>query len=985
MRITYVIQRYGREVVGGGESFCRSFATRLAARGHEVSVVTGRALDYLDWADHYPEGSEDIDGVTVHRLPSHQKADNIVLQWIHNSTFANPAGPVELHYAWQRAQGPLLHTLDSWLTDHQREIDILVPVTQFYFPATEALLMSKRLSLPTLFHPLAHEDHSLSLSLFDKVFDLATGFGFLTEEEENLVRGRFGCRQPGLIHGVGCDLDPPVDRAALSNIKLPTVPYVCYVGRCDPHKIADAVDFIRQFRARHGRRVELVIIGKSQDWLRSEPGITTTGFLEDGVRNAVLERSLGLIMPSPFESFSMVLTESWALRRPAIVNGNCGPLRGQAERSGGALPYSNYDDFEAALLKLLDEPGLADRMGLAGRAYTERRYEWNHVIDQYEDFLERLAPPRRKQTTAAASGRTKRAVAPTARTSDKRTSLRWEGALLKHHSLSEVNRHLVTALADNPSLRVAIGAQREGADITPTGTLAQLARGASETPAPSTQVTVRHQWPPVLEPVESGSLAVIQPWEFGCIPLNWVDALATVDEFWVPSEWVRQCYLASGVPAERVVTIRNGIDLDRFAPDGPRYALPTTKATKFLFVGGTIVRKGIDVLLSAYVETFRAHDDVTLVIKGYGSGGVYAGSSLTEIIEAIAAAPGAPEVIYIDDDLSPSDMAGLYRACNVLVHPYRGEGFGLPVAEAMACGLAVITTAGGPTDEFCPTDIAYRIPATPTAIAIGALGLPICAGPLWWLEPDPRALAETMRRVACDRSEIATLGQRAAAHAQTLSWTQPVGLVNQRIAALASSPSSRAGRVPADQVPQHPGAPGAVNPPSDVAVLIAVGDATETMAMLEQLEGTAIDGASFRVLIDASEATESGAALIEQLDGVAVVSTPEESMTIGELADALAGIETTRLVRLAPGVVLTTGWWRLLDDALQQHPGVEVLGSHGAVRAMTTDHLRTIAAATPVNDVFNAVALRTVPNALVRSSRPAIDVSTAKSAALSAR
>lgn len=144
-----------------------------------------------------------------------------------------------------------------------------------------------------------------------------------------------------------------------------------------------------------------------------------------------------------------------------------------------------------------------------------------------------------------------------------------EGALLKHHSLSEVNRHLVTALADNPPLRAAIGAQREGADITPTGTLAQLARGASETPAPSTQVTVRHQWPPVLEPVESGSLAVIQPWEFGCIPLNWVDALATVDEFWVPSEWVRQCYLASGVPAERGVTIRNGIDLDRFAPDGP--------------------------------------------------------------------------------------------------------------------------------------------------------------------------------------------------------------------------------------------------------------------------------------------------------------------------------------------------------------------------------------------------------------------------------
>ena len=95
-----------------------------------------------------------------------------------------------------------------------------------------------------------------------------------------------------------------------------------------------------------------------------------------------------------------------------------------------------------------------------------------------------------------------------------------------------------------------------------------------------------------------------------------------------------------------------------------------------------------------------------LVVKDFGAEGVYRGADRSAVRRAGRTA-GA--LVLLDDDLSDDEMAALYRACDVLVHPYRGEGFAMPVLEAMACGLPVIDTAGGPTDEFCPPDAGWRI------------------------------------------------------------------------------------------------------------------------------------------------------------------------------------------------------------------------------------------------------------------------------------
>ena len=97
-----------------------------------------------------------------------------------------------------------------------------------------------------------------------------------------------------------------------------------------------------------------------------------------------------LVMPSRFESLSMVVLEAWALGRPVLVNARCEVLLGQCLRANGGLYYENATEFSAALRLLLDQPDLAARLGANGQTYCRREYAWPVVEDKYAGMLEAL-------------------------------------------------------------------------------------------------------------------------------------------------------------------------------------------------------------------------------------------------------------------------------------------------------------------------------------------------------------------------------------------------------------------------------------------------------------------------------------------------------------------------------------------------------------------------------------------------------------------
>ncbi len=374
------------------------------------------------------------------------------------------------------------------------------------------------------------------------------------------------------------------------------------------------------------------------------------------------------------------------------------------------------------------------------------------------------------------------------RAAGKLRRVRWVGDVFADHSLAIVNRELCSRLAGRPGLGVEVATTEDPGGAGLPDELAPVPGAGLVPPGLGpVAVEVRHQWPPDFRPPGDAAWVMIQPWEFGGLPAEWIAALRDqVDEVWVPTTWVRECYLRSGVPPEKVVVVPNGVDVGTFTPVGPRRQLATTASFRFLFVGGTLPRKGADLLLEAYLDTFTAEDDVCLVVKPFGADTVYRGSNLDDRFRAAAADPGLPAIEIVAGRLTRPEMAELYRACQVLVHPYRGEGFALPVAEAMACGLPVVVTGYGACLDYCDDRVGWLLPATEVPVTLAGF-TPGPAGH-WWAEPDPVELRRLLRLLAGSPELVAQKGAAAAARIpQRLSWDRAADLAAARLAALASS------------------------------------------------------------------------------------------------------------------------------------------------------------------------------------------------------
>lgn len=173
-----------------------------------------------------------------------------------------------------------------------------------------------------------------------------------------------------------------------------------------------------------------------------------------------------------------------------------------------------------------------------------------------------------------------------------------------------------------------------------------------------------------------------------------------------PSHFVRAVCERSGIRVP-VVVCPLGVDPSEFHPGAPPVSLATTKRFRFVYLGGLNERKGSDILLSAFVQEFTARDDVVLILKTFGYDRLLPRFERT--LAKIRRLPGAPEIVHLRGQ--SDSVAGYFTAADCGVFPFRGEGFGLPILECLACGRPVIVTKGtGPLD-FCNAENALFVPA----------------------------------------------------------------------------------------------------------------------------------------------------------------------------------------------------------------------------------------------------------------------------------
>ena len=367
------------------------------------------------------------------------------------------------------------------------------------------------------------------------------------------------------------------------------------------------------------------------------------------------------------------------------------------------------------------------------------------------------------------------------------------GSIFGVHSLAGVNRDLARALIARGGVELGIVDSGEDRLDRSDPAYAELEAHMSAL-LPRVDVTIRHAYPPSLGPAHGGRVAQFLHWEYGPPPREWVNAQAAdIDEVWVASTHVRDGMIEGGMDPARLALVPLGVDPVRFQPGADPLDLgDRAPGVRLLFVGGLIWRKGIDLLLAAYQRAFRRGDDVTLVLKDFGGRGPYVPQEALARVREIQDDPRAPRILHLTDSLPDADVPRLYAACDALVQPYRGEGYCLPIAEAMACGLPAIVPDRGAARDFCDAGTAVLVPSRAVDMPGSAVGGMLIAGRPRVIEVEVADLVEAMRAIVESPERGAALGAAASAHIRTgHTWTRTAGVAAARLAALAGADPMR--------------------------------------------------------------------------------------------------------------------------------------------------------------------------------------------------
>ena len=391
MKLACIVHRYGAEIAGGSEAHCRHLAERLAER-HDVTVLTTCAQDYVTWANAYPPGASTLNGVTVLRFPVAHPRRLKAFADLSDEVFETRSSP-DRQEAWFRENGPETPALLDHLRAHGRDFDLLLFWSYRYSTAFFGLpiVAGRAVLLPT-----AEEDPAIRLDVLAEYFRKPAGFLFLTPEERDLVSRRAGRRlEPSAVIGSGLDAAAPArGRAALDALAVPPT-FVLYVGRVDRNKGCDTLfEYFEQHLADGGIDTTLVLAGPAKMPVPPHPRIRALGFVDEAVRDALLAHARALVVPSPYESLSIALLEGWNHGVPALVNGECAVLEGQARRANGGLYYHSAREFSTALDWLLSHGDEARAIGAQGLAYVEREYRWPVVMSRVERLLEEVTARR---------------------------------------------------------------------------------------------------------------------------------------------------------------------------------------------------------------------------------------------------------------------------------------------------------------------------------------------------------------------------------------------------------------------------------------------------------------------------------------------------------------------------------------------------------------------------------------------------------------
>jgi len=404
VKLAVVVQRYGADINGGAELHARYIAERLS-RHASVEVVTTCARDYVTWTNELTPGEETVNGVPVRRFPvSHQRRPHDFGR--RSIRVFERAHSVADELGWLESEGPASPALVNYVEKAAAGFDFVILFSYRYYHAWH---LARRVPDKAIIVPTAERDAAIGLSIFGTVFRGVRALMYNSPEERAMIQAATdNAGVPGVVVGVGSDVPDRTDPERFRRTFNMHRPFAIYIGRIDENKgCGELFSHFQRYAAAFPRGMDLVLIGSALMDVPRHPRIRHLGFLDDRDKFDALAAADLLIMPSYFESLSMVALEAWALGRPVLANGRCDVLRGQCIRSNAGLYYDTYEEFVEALYSLESNGPLNARLGRNGRDFFRRNYAWPVIERKYLDMFERL-----KRESAAGSPQVTRTIDP---------------------------------------------------------------------------------------------------------------------------------------------------------------------------------------------------------------------------------------------------------------------------------------------------------------------------------------------------------------------------------------------------------------------------------------------------------------------------------------------------------------------------------------------------------------------------------------------
>jgi glycosyltransferase involved in cell wall biosynthesis len=388
VKLAVVVQRYGPAINGGAELHARYIAEHLA--GHaEVEVVTTCATDYVTWRNELAAGTDAVNGIPVRRFRVGSQRDPLVFSRRSDRVFEQRHSLGD-ELDWLKAEGPASPALVEYLARHAADYDFCLFFSYRYYHAYHG---ARATASRAVLVPTAERDAAIGLSIFPPLFRAVRAVMYNSPEERAMIEAVAANQHvPGVVVGVGSDVpnNPQADRFR-QKYDL-RGPFAVYVGRVDRNKGCNELfDFFQGYLRDSPGMLTLVLIGHSLLPIPGHPRIRHLGFLNEVDKFDAMAAADLLIMPSYYESLSMVALEAWALGKPVLVNGKCDVLKGQCLRSNGGLYYESYPEFLETLRAIEQYRWLAGTLGRNGRQYFRDQYDWPVIERKYLDVLTQLA------------------------------------------------------------------------------------------------------------------------------------------------------------------------------------------------------------------------------------------------------------------------------------------------------------------------------------------------------------------------------------------------------------------------------------------------------------------------------------------------------------------------------------------------------------------------------------------------------------------